>query len=194
VPNIEPPPTTIGDSTDFYKSRVAAIELANMELLIKATAANEHISKLQAFYNKAANDNVKLNSIIAIQSQTISAYKDSLKNQIVSNDTVGDTIYPTYAKTITVKADSMPFDFWLQEEIRLGYSTFAHDLKINNFYIVGTAKTDNWFHADTTYAYVTNLNPLDKAGKITYVTEVKPVAKKWISPIVLLGAALLWMF
>jgi len=194
------PPIVIGDnptihntdSTSFYKAKVEAVTLDNLNLLSDIETKNKNLQQLQTIIKKAKSENVNLNAVIIHQTALLSIYTDSLENVIVYYDSLflsgNDSliIYPVYHKRIVEPVDTVRFKFapfpnWIEEDIRIGRFSTRRSLKVMNIYEItlGTER-QGMFKAPRYYAYVNSLNPFDNTIAIRSYVEAPKKDNFWL--------------
>lgn len=155
-----------------YKYEAAI--LSNVKYLKEVATKDKHIKLLVANIKQLEDKNVNINRLVSYQSNLIVAYKDSLHNQIVGYDTVGEIVTPIVRKMWLVKADSnrYPFHNWIEQDITLGLDTFSTKLVVRDYPIITIGTESNgWFKKPTTFGYVTPSNPYVEVTSMKVVVE-----------------------
>ena len=162
-----------------------AKEVENLNLLTKLETSNKELTLIKNTVMVLDKDNNKLKSLVSFYQTFYIKYFDDDSNEVVYSNDSG-TVSPIIRKVWGVKADSsMPFEYFVRQEIALGVDTFNTRLQINDYPIVAvTDKSNGIFKAPTRKAYVTFNNPYMsiKTMEVIVESEEKSPIKKGIAP------------
>lgn len=143
----------------------------NIEVIGKLETSDKELNVIKQVVKTLTKERNDLKSIVSYQQQLIVSYTDSIKNHIVGYSG-GDTNSPIVEKEWFLRADSMPFEYYVKQHITLGIDTFDTHLEINDYPIVVIAdQKRGFFKAPIKKGYVTFSNPYNKVKTMEVIVE-----------------------
>ena len=101
-----------------------SLQLHNSKLLLTLNTQDSTIIKLKDLVRTYEKENKRLSNAIIILNSTVTQYQDSIKNIVIDQVIIEDTIYHTYRRDIDM------FDKWVTGSVILGIERFDIDLNI----------------------------------------------------------------
>jgi len=174
--------TTERNKNGSQTARINSIVAQNEDLLLSINTKDESIIQLQNLVREKNNRNNQLEDALALKTNLLLQYMDSLDNMVIGSVIINDTIYYTYEKNFKLynEYDDKDTIVWVFGNVILGKMLFEVSLDIKNRYDVTIGRErKNVFKRWESYADITTYNPYDNVSHFRSYSKQKIKPKRF---------------